>query len=45
MRLLVVDEETLKHLSEANLPNYSHVAPTVSDGDHYVELADGDGNH
>ena len=33
-----------KNLSEANLLNYSHVVPSVSNGDHYVEIADGDGN-
>ena len=44
MRLTEVDEHTLKNLSEANLLNYSHVVPSVLNGDHYVEIADGDGN-
>jgi hypothetical protein len=40
IRRLEVDEETLKRLADANLPNYSHVVPTVSDGSRYIEIVD-----
>lgn len=43
IRLLEVDDATLKRLTEANLPNYSHVVPTVSDGSHYIDIVNSDG--
>ena len=43
IRLLEVDDATLKRFTEANLPNYSQVVPTVSDGSHYIDIVNSDG--